>query len=417
MLGVGPEAGNVVGSHAHVPGSVLRGALASLWLLQHGGHHSGADRALRREFVQLFEGDVRFGPLLAEGSTLEPLSVKCCKYRPKPACYQVTYDASDVGSDRRIVPAECPFCSGAIDWCKGRILGPPLVETTRTQLTADETADPGQLFTRRGLAAGTRLRGTIAGGHQWLLSESCNGSLVWLGGRRTVGGRARLSLTTVRDSEPSARPDGLVALRLLSPGIFVDDATRPSLGFPAADVARALGCGSVRMVRRWQRPARVGGWHAASGLPKPQEMAVAAGSTVLFEPSGAVGAAGLRTLQLGGVGLRRHEGFGSIVVNPGPWVPAAVAEEGESSFPEDEIFASIRPALDDPSLRAWLVDVLKERAVALEAGRPGPVVAGRRRLRPLPEHQRAAVECAVAQTDIGMVGALIELLDAPELQP
>jgi hypothetical protein len=58
----------------------------------------------------------------------------------------------------------------------------------------------------------------------------------------------------------------------------------------------------------------------ASGLPKPQELTVAAGSTYLIQiqdyPERVHGDTSLRTLGAEGLGLRRHEGFGDLAPPP-----------------------------------------------------------------------------------------------------
>lgn len=416
LLGTAPEAGNLVDSHRHVPGSVVRGALAALWLRQHGGQHGGAGRS---QFVELFEGKVHYGPLMAEGSALEPLSVLGCKYRAKPECATTVFDLGAIGGARPADPV-CPVCQGPIEFAKGRVVGAAMVEMSRTKLTEwtvtseGETPGEGMLFTRRGLAC-MALRGRINGSHPWLLSEQCNGSVAWLGGRRTVGGRARLALREVPDPVPVPRQDGLVCVRLVSPAIFVDSATRPSLDFPLTDMAALLGCEHVDLLHQWRRPVRIGGWHAASGLPKPQEIAVAAGSTVVLRPSAPVPAEVLGATELAGVGLRRSEGFGMIQVNPPPWEPpaqvlgtAAVASSSEVAFAElDALFAQA------PSLRQWLVGELKDHALRLETGRPPSNVVDQVRARSLSSAQLNAFKSARANLGLSSLRELVMLLDAP----
>ena len=54
----------------------------------------------------------------------------------------------------------------------------------------------------------------------------------------------------------------------------------------------------------------------ASGLPKPAELAVVAGSTYVISTERAVPDAILDRLSLRGLGLRRHEGFGDLAPPP-----------------------------------------------------------------------------------------------------
>jgi hypothetical protein len=58
------------------------------------------------------------------------------------------------------------------------------------------------------------------------------------------------------------------------------------------------------------------GWHIASGLPKPAELAAAAGSAFLISAERVVADQALSDLGQCGIGLRRHEGFGDLAAAP-----------------------------------------------------------------------------------------------------
>lgn len=406
-LGVGPEAGNIVDSYALVPGAVLRGSLAALWFRQHGGPPArGADRD---EFIAIFEGDIRFGPLMAENSSVAPMSVVHCKYRPRADCLAAVFDEAA----GEVAPPLCA-CDGPVEFHKGEVVGAPVVKLTSTRLTERETAATGDLFSRRALPAGTVLTGFVHGDHPWL--RTCDGERVWLGGRRSVGGGARLTIRSAPEPKPPVRADGLVSIRLLSPGIFVDRATRPSSDFPVGDIAALLGCDAVADQRKWWRPVRVGGWHLASGLPKPQELALAAGSTVLVKPSGPVEPAALAALEQAGLGLRRREGFGAIAVNAPAWRPPVVAATTpDEEAPAIALLALLRPALEVAGLRSWLVGKLREQAIAIEAGRAGTVglALAERRLRPIALAVREVIGTALRLPDPEVLSDLVALLEDP----
>ena len=156
---------------------------------------------------------------------------------------------------------------------------------------------------------------------------------------------------------------------------------RPPLGFdlPVEEVAELLG-GPVRIERRWVRTEVVGGWHAASGLPKPADAALVAGSVFVLRPSGAVDAATLAGLVSNGLGLRRVEGFGVVDVNPAPWrFPAPVVGPQDVSVPRFTFSGPRR------GTRQWLAARVRERATAVELGRPVPgMPEEQRRMRDLP---------------------------------
>lgn len=94
----------VIDTVDHIPGWVVRGALANAWIRAHGQPESGEAREC---FVELFEGGVRFGPLF-QGEPPSPLSVFEHKYEPQPGCEKAPVDAAE----QLILSAlaECPVC-------------------------------------------------------------------------------------------------------------------------------------------------------------------------------------------------------------------------------------------------------------------------------------------------------------------
>jgi CRISPR-associated protein Csx10 len=196
-LGSRLDAGWLTDTHRFVPGSVLRGALAAVWLAEH--RPPKPDTSGDAEFQRLFEGRVRFGPLYPSDDALRPLSVfgckyadddACRKYADDDACRRFAHDAAFDGAAR----ATCPACDSPVEASKGHVNGVRVVEHTRVKLDERERAVDGQLYTRRALPAGTRLTGLIDG--------DPDGELAWLvqtersvrfGGRRSTSGLATLS--------------------------------------------------------------------------------------------------------------------------------------------------------------------------------------------------------------------------------
>jgi CRISPR-associated protein Csx10 len=407
-LGVAPQAGNVVDSWALVPGSVLRGALAARWIAHHGPPNTAAP-ADRAQFLELFEGDIRYGPLLADHSAIEPLSVQRCKYRPQSTCWAQVHDAS--AQDAGPPPTSCPHCGGPMTAGKGTVVGLRLGEATRTQLDPDETVAAGRLFSRRHIPAGTRLRGHIVGQHPWLAAPP---TTIWVGGRRSTGGRARLQLRPATSPPPALRRDATVVVRLEAPGIFVDAAGRPTLDPDPTELADVLGTTAV-VVRSWRRPSIVRGWHAASGLPKPADHAVAAGSVFVLGPTDRPDPQALGRLAGRGLGLRRSEGFGHLTVNPPAWTPPAASTGAPAPSPAVELIDQLRadPAL--PRLRGWLRDHLTDAAEALEHGQGLAIepILTERRLRGMPASTLAAVRRLLELQSVELLADAITLLEDP----
>src|SRR5262249_48620931 len=141
----------------------------------------------------------------------------------------------------------------------------------------------GQIVTRETLEAGQAFRGTLIADDPGLLPTLAELGPIRVGGRRTTHGRAAVSIRDgVLPPRAQRRQDGCLVVRLRSSGVFIDDHGRPSRDPNAGELADVLGY-RARVVRRWVRWHTVGGWHIASGLPKPAELAVAPGSVYLIE--------------------------------------------------------------------------------------------------------------------------------------
>lgn len=302
----------VLSTLEHVPGSVVRGAFAAAWLSRHGAPEPGTPE--RREFLDLFEGGVRFGPLLRDGTEFMSLAVFGHKYDPDTDCRTVDYDRALSDEEP---PPYCPDCDSPIEQRRG-LHGTRTAPDRRTSVAIGEsgTAVPGQLFTRELLPAGQAFRGSLTAAPAQRAALAALGP-VRIGGRRTTHGLAQVSIR--EGGTPPAvqrRPDGDLVIRLRSPGIFTDDYGRPARIPSPAELRAALGGVPARVVRSWTRWEQAGGWHAASGLPKPQELTVSAGSTYVIHPERTLADSALRALESRGLGLRRHEGFGDLAPPP-----------------------------------------------------------------------------------------------------
>jgi CRISPR-associated protein Csx10 len=377
-LGTERRAGNHADTHEYLPGSVLRGALAAPWVRQ--------GRQNEPAFRRTFDGDLRFGPLLPEQSQIRPVSAHVCKYQ-RPGCTSTVRDAafeSDFG--------ECATC-GRRDPGRGELVAPggrpwrarqPLTTAAIDPVT--QIAADGQLFSRDALPPRTVFRGQVHG-PAVALAALAGTHRVRLGGRGSVMGAATVTLQPADQVAPALEP-GVTVLVAASPVVLVDDAGRPSF-----DVRTELRRHGVVLapsgVRAWIRllPAGVGGWHAASGLPKPVTPALAAGSTWAVDVDDP---APLQRLLDRGFGLRRQEGFGWVEVEKQAWRPApavfvADAVDSPDSYQawQDHLAAL---ALGRDHL-LFVEDLLRDRSVGTDAA-VGSVLA-RPRARGLSEPQRA----------------------------
>jgi CRISPR-associated protein Csx10 len=304
----------------YVPGSAVRGAFAAGWLAEHGDYSTSAE--LRWRFTDLFERPgARFSPLIADGAGPASLAELRHKYRAHPGCGRVSWNAA-VEPDAEGM-ARCPDCAQPLEYAKGEIIGPRVADRVRVALTDRETAEQGALFARESLVAGTVLRGHITSDEPWLGRVA----RIRIGGKRSTSGAVTLRVAPVDAPPLPTVSDGgrVVVVWLAGPAVFVDSAGRP-VDRPADDeLGRLLGVPS-RVERSWVRQTRVGGWHLASGLPKPVELAVRPGSTFRVRCTEPVPAEGLRRLVTVGLGLRRNEGLGWVGPLPGPEDPTAGLE-------------------------------------------------------------------------------------------
>jgi CRISPR-associated protein Csx10 len=351
-LGVGSEVGYFTGSHEFVPGSVLRGALAAAWIAEYGPPSRGNSYADR--FRELFDGAIRYGPLYAAGSEVIPVSAWLCKYPAGQDCGRQAADAAFETVSR------CAACGGPLEQGKGQVRLPPDISMERIARTSIDQqtarAKDGELYGHAALPAGTIFQGVIHGDDPWLRQARP----LRIGGRRTVGGAASYS------SEPAAPlrtagplgSDGMLTVRLASPAIFVDAAGRPRTELDPMDLDGAV------LTAAWVRPVTWTGWHAASGLPKPEEQCVVAGSTYRLAGTPEVLRRLARQLQCEGIGLRRGEGFGAAEAVTVPWRPAARVEPSRSGESAEKASLGWYQAVYDlklsAPLRRWVVSGLRD---------------------------------------------------------
>jgi CRISPR-associated protein Csx10 len=372
-LGTGSEVSFFTGSHAFVPGSVLRGALAAAWIAEHGPPAPGSSE--QAWFRDLFDGPVRYGPLHVPGSFVQPVSVRRCKYPKNGACEDSVVDAA---FDSRV---KCLVCEGPTEPGKGQVTLPPgitLDRLTRTSINpkTGKAAD-GELYSHGALPAGTRLEGVIRGRDPWLERPR----RLRLGGRRTVGGAADYQVEPIRVPGPAVAWEGTgpLVIRLTSPGVFVDVAGRPQL---APD--RVLDLDGAEVERSWARPVTWTGWHAASTLPKPEELCAVTGSTYRLTGSAQVLRGLVGRLPTEGAGLRRTEGFGGIEVVTGPWRPpgpvgvpgageqAAGGDGGGAEAPALALLASLQELRLNDGQRRWVISALGDLQRERERPASGP---------------------------------------------
>lgn len=311
---------NVRNIHEILPGTVVRGALGTAWWSDPQSRYQGPDsqgdfddlfgrRMEVRQAVPVRDVGVGTPTTTPEYAALRPVSWVTCKY-PEAGCFTGWHDLAAVID-------ECPDCGGSLESARGWVIPPGWsVGTVRTALKNGAAKDD-QLYTRRAMRTTVRFVGTLILRDGPALTDQ----IAWLttpreisvGGQLSTMGRCRWTCSVVQSDAPTDLTTGAVVLRLLSPAILVNTYGGPTLDLGGAvmDAAQRNG-GSATVRRVWRRPTEVSGWNGIAGLPKPEEWAVAAGSTALISDLDSAAAAVLAR----GIGLRRLEGYGETMLLP-----------------------------------------------------------------------------------------------------
>jgi len=407
-------------THFHLPGSVLRGALAKAWIVRRGAPDS--------EFRRLFDGSLRFGPLFAEGSSVQPLSVRVCKYAPAHCSPWYADAAFPAATDAAAPPGDWDDNAGHWRSSRGEVVGAggtrvpsdPITSTAVEPRTG--TAKEANLFSRDSLRPGLVFTGSVAGddaGLQLLAAAVADLERLELGGRSSVMGSARLFLTGPESPVLPDRSADRVVLRLNSPAFLVDDAGRPTLNVVGKPGQRRF---SGEVERVWTRSLidGTGGFHGASRLPKPVDVGLAAGTTIVLRPSGAdVGV--VTSLITDGIGLRRPEGFGWVEIATGPWEPTP-AEAPGGTVPVNEMgetgatsaFGTVRRRVRDlrlgPTALQWFAARLRD--VATTGGPSVEEALSQPGAMTLSQHQRQEVGDVFAGQSAAVRRRLADSLDA-----
>lgn len=309
----GPRAQHIA-AHSFVPGSVLRGALASVWITDHGGRGEG--------FVELFEGPLRYSPALPAGSAVEPASRRWEKYPPKEGTNRRWFD----DATKRCEHGD--GCGGCADSSAGwrqehnglraGAVGLRRVITSTAIDRVNGSGAHGHLFSHTVLERNTVLCGAVRGPAHAI--EALRGLLsdrltVVLGGRGSVLGESVVLLDGPARPYPDPRiVPGTVRIILPGPTILVDDTGAPSTDLAGA-VATAVGVDRER-VTAWSRPSVQpwAGWHAASDTRKPTDLALEGGAVAVITGLTTQETAACERLAAAGLGMRRAEGFGWVEI-------------------------------------------------------------------------------------------------------
>lgn len=310
----------------YIPGSTLRGTLASLFLAE--GIKPSSD-----DFKNIFiNGEVRFGNLYYKYTEKEkvdyplPLSWHYCKAEKSHSFGDyLTQPVSD----------ECPVC-------QSRMVNKPVSLGIKKEISMHtaidfktQTAEENKLFSYELISEGQSFSGKIKSPRQDLLVKikdilEKNKEGIYLG-KGVSRGLGEVKILKKDISEPkvsvSELRDGFTVTLLSEAILMNEDGT-----FNRILTGKDLEIGDLIPEKAFGKTREITLWNSAADLPRETVLALVAGSCFYFKPDKLVQ---IKTLlekaEEEGIGIRREQGFGEIKINDerhnNPQIP---------SFPEEK---------------------------------------------------------------------------------
>lgn len=314
-------------SQAYIPGSAIRGALVARYLQNNGKDHF---------FSQLFlDGSTRFLNAYLEHQGTRLL--------PTPEHWRREKDpASGEDKDKRRVydlsvhPLKAPTAVGgpfmAMDGDLVRTKRPSYqvaVHNARNRemgrAVPDDETNRSALFRYHALAEGQNFIGYIVIDDMLVekIRPLLNGTVL-LGGSNTAGyGLTRIKeIPDIATRELSLPCIDIAAgekfyIYLTSDTILRHRATGQPGSHLQEVLEKVLGC-NLEVDKRYGRTGWVGGFNTYWGLPLPQTWAMLKGTVWLVSSDKPISAQKIEKLELRGIGDRRAEGFGCLLLIPRP---------------------------------------------------------------------------------------------------
>lgn len=269
------------------------------------------------------------------------------------------------------------------------------VHTRRDARLGRATEDGGDVFRYDALAAGTRLQGIILTTEERAakIKALLQDATLWMGRARRAGyGEAAVIRDSVKvldywreaetdESANSVDTDGEFRVMFTSDALLRDAWGQATLE-PRAALETALGLQpeALTLVPEYSfaKSKIVGGFNRKWGLPLPQAVALAAGSVFAYQTKEAISTNQFEALEQQGIGERRGEGFGRLLIN---WLANAdgeiTAQSAMASSPSpleklsDEETALVK-VIAERLLRRQLDQRLREQVNLIRLKNPVP---------------------------------------------
>ena len=369
---------NMEESFPYIPGSLLRGAAARKYLQQGGQAGNG-------EFSRLFlDGRTRF-------LNAYPLSPSSLPMSPTPKSWLQEKDPPPERKGRILdmlfkpdpPPTDWPkatrrlpiFFAAQSDLVTASKPGFEIaVHNARDPVAGRATKLDGAIFRYQALARGQQFSAEVWGSEEELeiVKELLQGTLL-LGGSRSAG----YGLVLCETGEPEVVAmdaedikEGELFYCYLAGDAIIRD---PQTGQSGADISAAFasfGC-EVEIVQAFTRMIWVGGFNAKWGLPLPQTWAVQQGSVWQLRAKKAIPAGTVTRILSEGVGDRRAEGFGQLLINP-TWLQENPQRKLAGEGADNEEFGQPDVEVEPATLEyetADLLQTMNERLAGQELDR------------------------------------------------
>lgn len=194
------------------------------------------------------------------------------------------------------------------------------IHTQRDPQKGRATENSGAVYRYIALPAGMKFRGAVVSSISVKpIQDALDNKTILLGKARTAGyGSAKITVQNlpadwreIRNVVPSDLNE--FTILLLSPALVRNSDGQFTLDISTALSARLNGK-KVNIVDAFSKSEIVGGFNRTWGLPLPQATAIAAGSIFHVTLDSAISAKEAEVLEATGIGERRAEGFGSLVM-------------------------------------------------------------------------------------------------------
>ena len=320
-------------SYPYIPGSSLRGALIGRYMKRDGlSELDLSDSETNRLFFNA--AHTRYlNAYLCSGDNRRTLPLLHSWFRDKQdeLLPEQTIDLFDFSLGKTGLAAT-PKSSGKGFWCNQggvvEVYQPQRrisVHHQRDRTTGRPNSANGQIFRYEAIAANQTFQAVILcePADVETLKALLKDRKLWLGGSRSAGyGKTRITVN-VKDTwqeieKPSDSAQSLT-LTFLSPALLRDD-----LGQSAADTASVkvaledclsgLSTPEVNADKTFIKRELVGGFNRKWGLPLPQQIAISAGSVIVFDDL-ILTKEQIQQLETMGLGERRVDGFGRVAIN------------------------------------------------------------------------------------------------------